>query len=131
LAERMVARPDMKVQFFLDIGRGRGDTSASNQIVMRFAEKFRTKQWPSGARLPEVYYDPRSLNSESAQRACLHAKCIVTDKSQVFISSANFTEAAQERNLEMGLRVNSAHLAEQVTQFFQTLISHGMLCRME
>ena len=129
LAERMEAKPELKVQLFLDVGRGPGDSSASEQIVRRFAERFRNKQWPTGHRLPEVYYDPRSLIPDAVQRACLHAKCIVSDLSQVFISSANFTEAAQERNLEVGLLINSAHLARQLTQYFCTLLSKTLLLR--
>lgn len=129
LAERMDAKPDLKVQFFLDVGRGPGDTTASEHIVRRFSERFRLKQWPKGCRLPEVYYDPRSLIPDAIQRACLHAKCIVTDWSQVFVSSANFTEAAQERNLEVGLLIHSTHLAHQLTQFFETLLSNRLLVR--
>ena len=33
----------------------------------------------------------------------MHAKCVVADSRHVFVSSANFTEAAQERNVEIGL----------------------------
>lgn len=129
LAERMDAKPELNVRFFLDVGRKHGDTSASEQIVKRFTEQFRGRQWPTGHRTPEVYYDPRSLLTDSAQRSCLHAKCIVTDVSRVFVSSANFTEAAQERNLEVGLLINSDHLAQQLTQHFDTLLSHNLLAR--
>jgi phosphatidylserine/phosphatidylglycerophosphate/cardiolipin synthase-like enzyme len=129
LAERMAAKLDLKVRFFLDVGRGPGDTTAPELIVRRFADRFRLKQWPKGYRLPEVYYDPRSLISDAAQRACLHAKCIVTDWSQVFVSSANFTEAAQERNLEVGLLIHSTHLARQLNQFFETLLGNRLLVR--
>ncbi len=130
LAERMDARPDLKVRLFLDIGRGPGDTSASRQIVKRFAERFRTKQWPRDHRLPEVYFDPRSLQIDATKRACLHAKCIVTDLKRVFVSSANFTEAAQERNLEVGMLIRSPHLAGHLANHFETLVSNNLLQRL-
>jgi phosphatidylserine/phosphatidylglycerophosphate/cardiolipin synthase-like enzyme len=130
LAERMDARPDLKVRFFLDVGRGPGDGSTSGQIVRRFADRFRTKHWPKDHRLPEVYFDPRSLETDATKRTCLHAKCIVTDLMQVFVSSANFTEAAQERNLEVGLLIRSAHLARRLADHFETLVSSGLLQRM-
>lgn len=58
-------------------------------------------------RLPRVFYDPRALEMDSHKKACLHAKCIVVDRKEVFVSSANFTEAAQERYLEVGLLIHS------------------------
>ncbi|TMQ33925.1 MAG: hypothetical protein E6K70_10465 [Planctomycetota bacterium] len=67
------------------------------------AIRFRNREWPKDSRLPEVYFDPRSLALDPKKRACMHAKCIVIDRKTVFVSSANFTEAAQERNLEVGL----------------------------
>lgn len=130
LAERMEARPNLSVRFFLDVGRGPGDTSASDQIIRRFAERFRTKHWPQGHRHPEVYFDPRSLETDASKKACLHAKCIVADREQVFISSANFTEAAQERNLEVGLLIRSAHLATRLADHFEALVSHRLLERL-
>jgi phosphatidylserine/phosphatidylglycerophosphate/cardiolipin synthase-like enzyme len=86
---------------------GPGDTSTAAEIVRRFAHRFQTRQWPPDRPLPHVFYDPRSLDLTADKRACLHAKCIVVDGESVFISSANFTEAAQERNIEVGLLVDS------------------------
>ena len=57
----------------------------------------------------------------------MHAKCIVIDRKTVFVSSANFTEAAQERNLEVGLLIRSATLAERLEGHFDGLIAHKLL----
>jgi phosphatidylserine/phosphatidylglycerophosphate/cardiolipin synthase-like enzyme len=59
----------------------------------------------------------------------LHAKCIVVDGKHVFISSANFTEAAQERNIEVGLLVQSRAVAERVCRFFDALLDSGYFVR--
>ena len=61
------------------------------------------------------------------KRACLHAKCVVVDGEAVFISSANFTEAAQERNIEIGLLVRSRWLADRVVLHFDTLLAASLL----
>jgi phosphatidylserine/phosphatidylglycerophosphate/cardiolipin synthase-like enzyme len=127
LADRMQAVPQMNVRMFLDVQRGPGDTSTAAEIVRRFAHRFQTQQWPLDRPLPQVFYDPRSLGMAADKRACLHAKCIAVDGKSVFISSANFTEAAQERNIEIGLLVNSQSLAEQVVRHFDSLLSAGLV----
>jgi phosphatidylserine/phosphatidylglycerophosphate/cardiolipin synthase-like enzyme len=127
LADRMQDRPELKVRMFLDVQRGPGDTSMPSEVVKRFAVRFKTREWPDGRLLPQVFYDPRSLDLDAQKRACLHAKCVVVDGEAVFVSSANFTEAAQERNIEMGLLVRSRWLADQLTDHFDTLLDAGLL----
>ncbi len=127
LADRMQERPALRVRIILDIQRGPGDSSTSGELTRRFAERFRIHQWPTGRPLPELFFDPRSLEPPADKRACMHAKCIVVDQRSVFISSANFTEAAQQRNIEVGLIIHSDPLAERMTRFFSSMISAGLL----
>ena len=127
LADRMQQVPGLRVRMFLDIQRAYGDTTTASLLVRRFAERFRTEQWPPDRPLPDVYYDPRSLDVDMERRACLHAKCVVVDRQHVYVSSANFTEAAQERNIEVGLLVRSRRLAEQLTNHFDALLDAGLL----
>lgn len=49
------------------------------------------------------------------------------DNSRVFISSANFTEAAQQRNIEVGLVIRSKALAAQLMQHFSSMVAEGTL----
>jgi len=77
--------------------------------------------------LPEVYYDPRSLDIAAQERSAMHAKCIVVDRQELFISSANFTEAAQNRNIKVGLLVRSASLADNLVRHFDTLVAEKLL----
>ncbi len=127
LADRMRERPGLSVRIVLDIQRGPGDTSAAHEISRRFAERFRSQQWPEARPLPEVYFDPRSLAARGEKRASMHAKCVVVDLRRVLISSANFTEAAQQRNIEVGLLVDSEALAGRLSRFLSRMIADGSL----
>ena len=129
LAERMEQHPEMEVRFYLDIQRKVGDTSASDQIMRGFVDRFRSAQWPLEKPLPHVYYMPRSLALSSNGCSALHAKCVVVDCQDVFVSSANFTEAAQMRNIEVGLLLRSSGLAMRLVQFFESLAAAGHLER--
>jgi phosphatidylserine/phosphatidylglycerophosphate/cardiolipin synthase-like enzyme len=77
-----------------------------------------------------AYYDPRSLNADAAKRASLHAKCIVIDREAAFVSSANFTEAAQVRNIEVGVLIRSPGFAVKLARHFETLAAEGILRRL-
>jgi phosphatidylserine/phosphatidylglycerophosphate/cardiolipin synthase-like enzyme len=107
LADRMYEHPELHVRLFLDIQRGHTDTTTASDLVRRFADRFTKHQWPKDRPLPEIFYDPRSLAMPADKRASLHAKCVVVDRREVFVSSANFTEAAHERNIEVGLLIHS------------------------
>jgi phosphatidylserine/phosphatidylglycerophosphate/cardiolipin synthase-like enzyme len=98
------------------------------ELVRRFAERFREQEWP-GAKLPELYYDPRSLDREAAKRSSLHAKCVVVDRRVALVTSANFTEAAQTRNIEVGALIQSAWFATQLAVHFGALADAGVLKR--
>lgn len=127
LADRMADFPSLRVRLFLDIQRPQGDTSTSQELICRFAERFQHTQWPKNRPLPEVFFDPRSLDASPEKRASLHAKTVVVDSQHVFISSANFTEAAQHRNIEVGILIHSCPLALQLTEFFDKSVAMGKL----
>lgn len=85
-------------------------------------------RWTAGSR-KSTTIDPRTLAINAANRAVLHAKCVVVEEAELFVSSANFTEAAQVRNIEVGLFVRSTDLAQQVSRFYDGLIRGGYLRR--
>lgn len=129
LAEQKRLRPQLRIIFHVDVPRRAGDTSTSDAIILRYAEEFRTRHWPWQP-FPEVYFDPRALNTDSHTRASLHAKVVVVDRVKLFLTSANFTEAAQQRNIEMGLLSRAVYLAEQVAAYFEGLRQSGYLLRL-
>lgn len=131
LADRMLAVPGLPVRLIVDIPRPIGDTSAPRELVYRFFDRFRNQQWPADRPLPTLLYDPRSIEprAEHDKRSSMHAKCVVVDHRRVFITSANFTEAAQQRNIEVGVLVDSVPVARRLEGFFDGLVGEEMLRR--
>lgn len=127
LSNRMMELPSLQVRMYLNIPRDASDTSAPSEVVARFLERFRRTQRPPGKRLSEIFYAPRSLATEPQDRAALHAKCVIIDARHVFVSSANFTEAGQARNIEVGLTLQSPVLANRLLRFMDTLVAGAHL----
>lgn len=126
LADRMKTSPQLQVVMCLDIGRPHTDSSLSSDIVARFAEEFRVKHWP-WPHIPTVLYDPRALLESREARASLHAKCVIVDRKAALITSANFTEAAQQRNIEAGVLVRDESLVSRLAAYFEGLRASGQL----
>lgn len=129
LAEKMQELPELGVTMCLDVNRDRQDKTPSGILISRFVQRFKDHQWPQSTRLPQIYFDPRSTEENNQVRSSLHAKVIVIDRKKVFVSSANFTEAAQDRNIEVGLLIESASVAEKISAHFDTLIDRHLLQR--
>jgi phosphatidylserine/phosphatidylglycerophosphate/cardiolipin synthase-like enzyme len=125
LARRMESRPGLRVTLLLNIQRKKSDSTASEQLVRRFANHFWKTDWP-GASRPTVFYDPRALDLEGPI-GVLHAKAVVADEEAVFVTSANLTEAALDRNIELGILVRNRAFALTICTYFQTLIDQRLL----
>ena len=129
LSERMDQNPELTTTLLLNIQRDRDDrTSSADSLVRRFTNRFWNEEWP-GVRRPKVFYDPRSLEP-GAPAGVLHAKVVVADSLSVFVTSANLTEAALDRNIEIGLLARDRALAASVTGHFDALIHDGGLARL-
>ena len=125
LARRMDERSELHVTLLLNIQRRKGDTTVAEQLVRRFADRFWGTDWPGSSR-PRVYYDARALETEGPA-GVLHVKAVVADDEVVFVTSANLTEAALDRNIELGLLVRDRALAASVSSHFRGLIDRGLL----
>ena len=128
LAGRMDNEPELRVRLFVNIHRKQRDDTAHAVLLREFADTFQHDLWP-GKRLPETFYDPRSLATEGYTRACLHAKCVVIDDHRALITSANFTEAAHKRNIEAGTIITDSIFARALRMQFDTLVAHAALQR--
>ncbi len=124
LAERMDTDGGLEVELVVNISRiwtqDGWDTLPEDEHLKRSGRDLRDRLWP-GKRLPKVFFDPRGLDSQPQQRASMHAKLIVADRARVFITSANFTEAAHARNIEAGILAHDKALAARLERQFQRL----------
>ncbi|MBK6670716.1 MAG: hypothetical protein IPG46_13990 [Actinobacteria bacterium] len=77
--------------------------------------KYRTYQWPTDRREPP--------------EAKLHAKAVIIDGRDVLLTSANMTNAAYDKNIELGVLCRGGGVARQVQAHFDALISRSVLER--
>ncbi|HZH74801.1 MAG TPA: DISARM system phospholipase D-like protein DrmC [Archangium sp.] len=120
---------DLHLCLCLNVGRsGLGDARAPQQLLSDFRRELTTSIWPEEP-VPPIHYDPRALLPHTADtgRGCLHAKCVVVDGHLSFITSANFTEAAQDRNIEVGALIRDEDFARALRGHFEGLIAAGRL----
>lgn len=121
LAARMDSEPGLEVRVFANVHRPHLDAQPTEALLRAFARRVTEHVWP-GQRLPHVFYDPRSLDVDPHRRSCLHAKAVVVDRRWTLLTSANFTEAAHERNIEAGTLIDDPRLADRVTQEFDRFV---------
>lgn len=130
LAQRMAELPELRVRLFVNLRRLEYMTNASEREVEdAFVAWFRREVWP-WERVPEVYFDPRSIEAAGEDSACLHAKCVVVDDARAFVTSANLTEAAQDRNIEAGVLLDDPVFARSLRKQFESLIDRGYVRRL-
>lgn len=117
--------PDLDVTLILHINLSQR-ALYGNAAVSAFAKDFWSHHWPWKIR-PKVFFDPRGVREDRDSRANQHAKCIVVDGAQVLITSANYTEWAQTRNIELGVVFHNEVFARRVSEKFQALIERKQL----
>jgi phosphatidylserine/phosphatidylglycerophosphate/cardiolipin synthase-like enzyme len=124
LAAAMAERPALTVEVYAhvfiapgdDLGRALGAHDAALKRALGAMPLARVRCFrPSGA----------LLDAARDRRFNLHAKCVVADRRRVLVTSANFTFTAQERNVELGLRLDDPHVAERVHAQFEGLVKRG------
>lgn len=128
LAARLDAAPAVRARIFLNIERRVGDTRIEGALLGACQTDLCSK-WP-GVRRPEIYYDPRGLSLDADVRASWHAKCVVVDDEVAFVTSANFTEWAQDRNAEAGALIRSRLFAVQLRRQIESLIDSRQVKRL-
>jgi phosphatidylserine/phosphatidylglycerophosphate/cardiolipin synthase-like enzyme len=123
----MQVLPELRVRMFLNVPRPYLDSTPQSELLQNFAIKFKTKEWPA-LKPPDIYYDRRALAASNHERASLHAKCIVVDEQRAFVTSANFTEAAQARNIEAGVLVVDSVFAKSLVRQFEAQAACCVVC---
>jgi phosphatidylserine/phosphatidylglycerophosphate/cardiolipin synthase-like enzyme len=121
IEEAWTFRPELDVVLILNV------PPSDDAAVEKYARSFWKYHWP-WTRKPAVFYDPRGPEKTSGAPACQHAKCILVDGATAFITSANFTESAQERNIELGVLFrDNPRVTESIRSKFESLIQNGFL----
>lgn len=81
------------------------------------AEHARLYTWPLEAR-PDV---------GNGKAASLHVKCAVADRQRLLVSSANLTEYAFTKNMELGLLVEGGEVPGRVQDHLEVLLQRRIL----
>jgi phosphatidylserine/phosphatidylglycerophosphate/cardiolipin synthase-like enzyme len=119
-------QPDLQLDFYVNLPATTGREEHEKADVDEFLVSFSRQHWPAELPLPNIYYDPETRKLGPA-RTSLHAKCVVVDERWAFVTSANFTAAAQERNIETGVLLDHPKLAQALSVRFRALRESGML----
>jgi phosphatidylserine/phosphatidylglycerophosphate/cardiolipin synthase-like enzyme len=59
--------------------------------------------------------------------AAFHPKCLVADAQVAFVTSANLSVAAHDRNIEAGVLITGGELPRQLALRFASLLTHDLL----
>lgn len=113
---------------FVDLGAiatSLGPGARADQV----AQAFLARHWPFGPPVPAVYFDPRT--ADPASRVSLHAKAIVVDERTTLVTSANFTQRGQTRNVELGAVIEDPAFARDVRAHWLGLANEGLLQRLD
>ena len=120
-------RPELEVVLILNVPPDDKNGLYEEAAVDKCAKTFWKYHWPWW-RKPLVFYDPRGPEKSPDLPACQHAKCILVDGVTAFITSANFTESAHERNIELGVLLReNPKVAQSIRTKFESLIQNGFL----
>lgn len=145
---RSMAEREVTADLFVDVGqlaerlrqaaRGAGmdwshlsaplEAAAGNIARGRaVAGLFYKLMWPFGDPRPAVYFDPRTAEKHSL--VSMHAKCVVIDHEYTLITSANFTDRGQSKNIEAGVAIEDRAFAASLERQWLNLVDAGVFVR--
>jgi len=106
----------VKIDFLLEahIEKGGGVTQDSAGLIAQTVPSANVYTW-------------RRSGRES--RGAVHAKCAVADEHTAFLTSANLTSAALEKNMELGVLVSGGSLPDNLGRHLNALITTGVIER--
>lgn len=131
LVEKVAADRTFRVRIIVDLGHERKTPTEPMPIVAnRFKKRFLESCWRAPDP-PEILHDPRPFSEEVADRGTMHAKIVIVDRRAVLITSANFTEAAQGRNIEAGFLCREPHHVGRIANYFDALVKTRQLIPVE
>jgi phosphatidylserine/phosphatidylglycerophosphate/cardiolipin synthase-like enzyme len=108
-------------RMFLDIPGEASSVDGIPDFAARAVRDFVGRNWPFGPPYPAFFYDPRTATP--GLNALLHAKCAVVDGRYALVTSANFTNAAQTRHVEVGVLIDDEAFALRLEGHFNALVA--------
>lgn len=117
----------VKATFVLDLAGQARILSEMDDFARQKIVAFLGKNWPWGDPKPAIYYDRRAITPNV--HASMHAKCIVVDDARALVTSANFTNRAQSRNIEVGVLLHDAGFARELANHWRDLFKEALLIR--
>jgi len=106
-------------------GRDREGSPDLDTWPSRWWQGFLGDVWPEAIDPPRGFYSPVTLGRQDDGYHSMHAKTVVVDRRWWLVSSANLTDRAMSRNLELGVLHDDEVLAEGVVEHFAALIAAG------
>jgi len=104
------------------------------EILRTVVSSFWKKVWPHASPRPSLLYDPRTLRRSPPgaygrwfPECSMHAKCVVVDDEVALVGSANFTERAQDNNLEVGVLVRERSFVHGLVHQWNAVRSAGFV----
>ncbi len=85
------------------------------------ADEFIRLNWPFGPPFPRVF----AFRPTEGVFASLHAKCVVVDGRWSLVTSANFTNRGQTRNVEVGALIEDSAFAHALEQQLHSALALG------
>jgi phosphatidylserine/phosphatidylglycerophosphate/cardiolipin synthase-like enzyme len=113
---------------FLDIPGEAPTREGADAFATEFVDGFFRNVWNFGHPRPDVFYDPRTA-APGPPWASLHAKCVIVDDERALITSANFTDRGQTRNIEAGVLITDAAFSEGLAAQWRQLVGEGVVKR--
>jgi len=129
---RVMAERGVSTMMFVDIDGSTTDPAQADAFAGAFIDAWFRRVWTFGLPKPDIFYDPRTAISghiPGHEWATLHAKCIVIDDARAFITSANFTDRAQTRNIEAGVLIEDKGFSEELAGHWRQLVNEGLVRR--
>jgi len=115
-ALRRAIERGIKVSVLLEQSIERGGSVTVDSIAM-------LKQKLDQAQL----YEWDKMTSDRLQYASVHAKCAVADGNVAFVTSANLSDAAMERNMELGVLLRGGKVPQLLEEHLAALVTTKQL----
>ena len=126
-----LAHKKLKIKLILQLNHHNPSDQRSDEERIQDLNLALQKAWPQELAFPEIWYEsPTTASSHYAQvpqRQSQHSKVVIADARVALIGSANLSQAAYERNIEVGCLIRSSEHVTELLKFFKQVKSAALL----